>query len=290
MPKIREIVLMGGAMREGGNTTPAAEFNILVDPPRRARRLSLGPPDHHLGPRCDAPGADHAPAAWTRSARWTTKRGRAVAAMLSFYSRHDVGKYGGPGAPLHDPCTVAYLLRPDLFQGKAVNVEIEIGSGLTMGASVVDFLGRQRPARQRDLDARNRRRRILRASDRAPRTPSLGRGRRASPRRARPRSRRGGGLRRFRCPRVPRAHRSGAAPRLARSRSSTVTESLGQHRAALGRDLGEAVGDEDTADLGPGIVHLEEAGAHGGHHRGRARRGTPKSPSDPGTTTMSTGF
>ena len=67
--------------------------------------------------------------------------GRAVAAMLSFYSRHDVAKYGAPGAPLHDPCTVAYLLRPELFQGKAVNVEIEIGSGLTMGASVVDFWG-----------------------------------------------------------------------------------------------------------------------------------------------------
>ena len=140
VPKIREIVLMGGAMREGGNTTPAAEFNILVDPHAAHVVFRSGRPITVLG-------LDVTHQALTTPSRLDAIRaldnqaGRAVAAMLSFYSRHDVGKYGGPGTPLHDPCTVAYLLRPDLFQGKAVNVEIEIGSGLTMGASVVDFWG-----------------------------------------------------------------------------------------------------------------------------------------------------
>ncbi len=140
VPKIREIVLMGGALREGGNTTPAAEFNVLVDPHAA-----------HVVFRCNRPitvmGLDVTHQALTTPARLDAIRaignqaGRTVAAMLSFYSRHDVDKYGAPGAPLHDPCTIAYLLRPELFQGKSVNVEIEVGSALTMGASVVDFWG-----------------------------------------------------------------------------------------------------------------------------------------------------
>ena len=140
VPKIREIVLMGGAMREGGNTTPAAEFNVLVDPHAAHVVFRSGCPIVVMG-------LDVTHQALTTPARLEAIRalgnqaGTAVAAMLSFYSRHDVDKYGEPGAPLHDPCTIAYLLQPELFQGKPVNVEIEIGSDLTMGASVVDFWG-----------------------------------------------------------------------------------------------------------------------------------------------------
>ena len=61
--------------------------------------------------------------------------------MLSFYERHDLEKYGSSGGPLHDPTVIAYLLRPDLFEGKFVNVEIEIHSELTLGMSVVDWWG-----------------------------------------------------------------------------------------------------------------------------------------------------
>ena len=69
------------------------------------------------------------------------KAGRAVQSALEFYNRHDVEKYETDGGPLHDPCTIAYLLRPDLFTGKQVNVEIEIHSELTMGATAVDYWG-----------------------------------------------------------------------------------------------------------------------------------------------------
>ena len=61
--------------------------------------------------------------------------------MLEFYNRHDIEKYGSEGGPLHDPCTIAYLLQPGLFQGKQVNVEVEIHAEMTMGATVVDFWG-----------------------------------------------------------------------------------------------------------------------------------------------------
>jgi len=59
--------------------------------------------------------------------------------MLSFFHRYDSNKYGSEGAPLHDPCTIAYLLEPGLFTDKLVNVSVETGSLLTRGHTAVDF-------------------------------------------------------------------------------------------------------------------------------------------------------
>ena len=61
--------------------------------------------------------------------------------MLEFYDRHDIEKYGTEGGPLHDPCTIAYLLKPELFTGKRVHVAVETHSELTMGETVVDYWG-----------------------------------------------------------------------------------------------------------------------------------------------------
>ena len=61
--------------------------------------------------------------------------------MLEYFNRHDVEKYQSEGAPLHDPCTIAYLLQPGLFTGKMCNVEVETSSPLTMGHTAVDFWG-----------------------------------------------------------------------------------------------------------------------------------------------------
>jgi purine nucleosidase len=61
--------------------------------------------------------------------------------MLQFFNRFDTEKYGSEGAPLHDPCTIAYLLKPGLFRGKRVRIDVETGSELTMGATAVDFWG-----------------------------------------------------------------------------------------------------------------------------------------------------
>ena len=59
--------------------------------------------------------------------------------MLSFFHRYDTKKYGSEGAPLHDPCTVAWLLRPELFRTKRCNVSVETESQLTLGHTAVDF-------------------------------------------------------------------------------------------------------------------------------------------------------
>jgi len=68
-----------------------------------------------------------------------TPVGDAAFGMMSFYERFDLEKYGSGGGPLHDPTVIAYLLQQELFEGKFVNVEIEISSELTMGMTVVDW-------------------------------------------------------------------------------------------------------------------------------------------------------
>jgi purine nucleosidase len=135
---IDEIVLMGGAMREGGNHSPSAEFNMLVDP--HAADIVF---------RCGRPitvfGLDVTHQVLATEARRTRIRaidndaGRATAGMLDFFNRHDTAKYASLGAPLHDPCTVAWLLKPELFEGKRCNLTIETESELTMGHTAIDF-------------------------------------------------------------------------------------------------------------------------------------------------------
>jgi len=66
---------------------------------------------------------------------------RAVAGWTDFFERFDMEKYGSDGAPLHDPFTIAYLLQPDLFTGRQINVEIETTSPLTLGMTVADWWG-----------------------------------------------------------------------------------------------------------------------------------------------------
>ncbi|MAM23923.1 MAG: nucleoside hydrolase [Rhodobacteraceae bacterium] len=136
--RIAEIVLMGGGYFEGGNITPAAEFNIYVDPQAADAVFRCGAPivvmpldvTHKAlvtKPRNDAFRALDTPV------------GLAVAQMTDFFERFDKEKYGSAGAPLHDPCVTAYLISPDLFTGRHINVEIETTSELTMGMTVADW-------------------------------------------------------------------------------------------------------------------------------------------------------
>ncbi len=141
VPRIREIVLMGGAIGLG-NATPAAEFNIFVDPEAADVVFRAGAPIVMCG--LDL----------TRQARVTPARlaairalgtavGAAVTGLLEAYNGDQT--HGGPlGAPLHDPCVIAYLLRPELFQGRDCHVEVETRSDLTFGRTVVDWHGRGR--------------------------------------------------------------------------------------------------------------------------------------------------
>ena len=137
---IREIVVMGGASFEGGNTTPAAEFNIYVDPHAAAIVLDSGVPITMM-PLDVTHKALVMPEHIDRFRDLGSSVGDAVAGMLAYYERHDVEKYGTGGAPLHDPCVIAYLIDPELFSGRRCHVAVETASELTMGMTVVDWWG-----------------------------------------------------------------------------------------------------------------------------------------------------
>ena len=137
-PRIKEIVMMAGAYFEMGNITPTAEFNIYVDPEaadvvlRSGIKMTMLPLDvthQMLSTR----------ARLDRFRALGNRCGVAVAEMMTFSEPFDLKKYGWDGAPLHGPCVPAFMLKPDLFQGREINVTVELGSELTMGMSVADY-------------------------------------------------------------------------------------------------------------------------------------------------------
>ena len=138
IPRVAEIVLMGGAYFEVGNITPAAEFNIYVDPEAAEIVFKSGVPLVVMP--LDVTHKALTSRAWVEEMRSLgTPVGQAVASWTDFFERFDTAKYGSEGAPLHDPCVIAYLLEPNLFHGRHINVEIETGSDLTLGMTVADW-------------------------------------------------------------------------------------------------------------------------------------------------------
>tara|TARA_B100001250_G_C19782584_1_gene782548 strand:- start:54 stop:995 length:942 start_codon:yes stop_codon:yes gene_type:complete len=137
---IKQIVLMGGAMREAGNLSASAEFNMRVDPHAAKVVFECGLPiivmsldvTHKVLTSRERVGEIESIG---------NSVSTATANMLKFFARYDSEKYGIDGAPLHDPCTIAWLLNQDLFSGKECNVRIETESPLTLGHTSVDFWG-----------------------------------------------------------------------------------------------------------------------------------------------------
>ena len=131
---IREVVIMGGGVNRG-NVTPVAEFNFYADP--HAARvvfesglpITLVPLDvtHQVLVTDEVIGDIRAIG---------NPVSLAAAVLLSYYG--SVRRPSPAGAPLHDPCVIAWLLRPDLFGGFPAEVRIETDSALTLGQSVVN--------------------------------------------------------------------------------------------------------------------------------------------------------
>ena len=138
MRRCEQIVMMGGAYFQGGNITPSAEFNIYVDPQAADIVFRSGIP-------ITVASLDVTHKALSTKERIEairkvgTKSAIAVAEMLSFSERFDLEKYQWQGAPLHDPCVITYLMKPELFTGRMCNVQIEVQSELTMGMTVADY-------------------------------------------------------------------------------------------------------------------------------------------------------
>ncbi|OMQ46617.1 nucleoside hydrolase [Ensifer sp. 1H6] len=136
--KIHEVVAMLGAYFEVGNITPTAEFNCYVDPEaadivlRAGIRTTLLPLDvtHRMRSTPERLSAMRA---------LGNRCGVATAEMLEFSEAFDLRKYGWEGAPLHGPCVPAFMLAPQMFSGRQINVSVELNGTLTSGMTVADW-------------------------------------------------------------------------------------------------------------------------------------------------------
>jgi purine nucleosidase len=138
VPRIREVVLMGGGYFEGGNATPAAEFNIWVDPHAASVVFESGVPVTMIPIDCTYTAL--MTPEWLQDLRATGKRAAIEAAnMADFYRKYGSHKFATEARPIHDACVTGYLLAPDLFEAKQCNVTIELMSPETIGMTLVDW-------------------------------------------------------------------------------------------------------------------------------------------------------
>ncbi|MBN8873819.1 MAG: nucleoside hydrolase [Rhodospirillales bacterium] len=138
--RVAEIVLMTGAWGEG-NITPGAEFNAWSDPEALAVLLRTGRPVTlvTLDLTAQALVTPAHLAAWrTRGGGTCLRAACDIQATVPASVRFD-----RQGAPLHDPCAVAWLLRPDLFGVQECHVEVDLGPGPSRGRTVIDRWGRR---------------------------------------------------------------------------------------------------------------------------------------------------
>lgn len=136
--KIREVVAMLGAYFEVGNITPTAEFNCYVDPEAADIVLKAGIKTTLLP--LDVTHRMRSTRARLDAMRALANRcGVATAEMLEFSEAFDLEKYGWEGAPLHGPCVPAFMLAPEMFSGRQINVSVELNGTLTAGMTVADW-------------------------------------------------------------------------------------------------------------------------------------------------------
>ena len=135
---IAEIVLMGGAAREGGNITPYAEFNIYADPHAAAAVFGSG-----LAIRCLSLDVTHE--IRTTAARLDdvrsgkTRQSRVAGDLLEASCKLEFSANGAREAPLHDPSTVIAVTDPELFQGRRASVEVVTDDGEQFGRTIPTF-------------------------------------------------------------------------------------------------------------------------------------------------------
>ena len=138
--RLDSVVIMGGSFFAGGNSSvPPSETNFYVDP--HAARIVLESGARLVLAPLDLTHRSLATPARIASFRGTHRVLNTVADIMEFYSRYDVEKMGLAGGPIHDPCVIVWLLKPELFTAKEVFVEIESESPRSLGMSIMDWWG-----------------------------------------------------------------------------------------------------------------------------------------------------
>ncbi|MFJ1340625.1 nucleoside hydrolase [Pseudomonas caricapapayae] len=135
---IKEVVVMGGAHFNGGNITPVAEFNLFADPEAAEVVLSSGVKLTYLP-------LDVTHKVLTSEARLkqltalNNKASKLVVDILNAYVKADMDHYGMPGGPVHDASVIAYLLKPELFKGRQIHMQVDSREGPTYGQTIADW-------------------------------------------------------------------------------------------------------------------------------------------------------
>jgi inosine-uridine nucleoside N-ribohydrolase len=133
---VERIVLMGGAVAEG-NVTPAAEFNIYVDPEAAWRVFHSRVPVTMIG--LDVTHQALMTDAHAERLRAAGDTGRMVAELYDFFIEYHRRTYGHEGAPIHDAVAVAQVLRPGIVETLHRHVDVDCESQLCRGRTVVDL-------------------------------------------------------------------------------------------------------------------------------------------------------
>jgi purine nucleosidase len=135
---IKEVVIMGGAHFNGGNITPVAEFNLFADPQAAEVVLKSGVKLTYL-PLDLTHKILTSDARLQQIAALNNNASKLVVSILNEYIKTDMEHYGIPGGPVHDATVIAYLLKPQLFSGREVNVVVDSDEGPSFGQTIVDW-------------------------------------------------------------------------------------------------------------------------------------------------------
>lgn len=135
---IKEVVIMGGAHFNGGNITPVAEFNLFADPHAAEVVVKSGVKLTYL-PLDVTHKILTSEARLKQIAALNNNASKRVGEILNEYIKGDMEHYGIPGGPVHDASVIAYLLKPELFSGRSVNVVVDSREGPTFGQTIVDW-------------------------------------------------------------------------------------------------------------------------------------------------------
>lgn len=137
---IKEVVIMGGAHFNGGNITPAAEFNLYADPHAAEVVLASGVKLTYL-PLDVTHKIITSDARLKQLAAVGNDASKKVVDILNAYIKYDMDKYGMSGGPVHDATVIAYLLKPELFSGKQIHMTVDSREGPTFAQTVADWYG-----------------------------------------------------------------------------------------------------------------------------------------------------
>ena len=137
VPRVKEVVLMGGGVATG-NWSATAEFNIVIDPEAAHIVFNESWPVTMIGLNLTHQ-ALATPDVAARIAAVGTEPARFVGELLEFFAHTYREAQGFDAPPVHDPCAVAFVIDPSIMTVQRVPIDVELGGTLTLGMTVADF-------------------------------------------------------------------------------------------------------------------------------------------------------